>query len=505
VTDRIRLSELGSYYLSIVKQRLELAGQPNYVAMRIAFGRSIQVGKVPEYKEKDKEIITKAKERGAKEQPTIPTFEQEDGLLFKAILTQKYDKFIEQNEYADLLTKHVEHGLYVISKETEKLKGYDYISAILPDTIVTQDPVDAPQITKNSNDEFEIKVRIGVEKKSQEPIHYSINTANNPHFGITGGSGSGKTYFIKHLLKEIRQQSNYQTHFIVFDYKDGDIAKDDEFINATQAQVIDVKKEPLPLNLFADVVQSNQKDQKARAERIVNIVKNVEASIGKVQEQNLYQAILNAFEGSSPYPDFEAIRDELLQISDKPDSLTSVLRPLVEQEYFAQNNQKIWTSWTNKTAIIDIHEIESKDLVCFFVLNQIHNELKKLGVAPTSSSNARQLRIVVVIDEAHYFLSSKKRSKILQDMIRDVRSSGGAIILASQSPDDYDKTEFNFLELIEFPIVLGSTPKSSNFLEQKFGLSRPQAKIMLQEVSQLEQGEAFISNDKKAVKVELCK
>lgn len=503
--DRIRISDLASYYLTVAQRNLKMHGQPKYIPMRIAFGRSIQVGAEPVFEEKNIEVLEKAKNVRGNEAPYLNAFEQGRGTVFQAILSQKYSRKIEGDEYVDLITKHVEHGLWLIANETEKIKGYDYL--VMLASAQNLNPDKNPQKKSDlrvSDSPSVLSVRIGVDKKTKEPINYDINLADNPHFGIMGSSGSGKTYFLKHLLTQIRKNSDYETHFVIFDYKDGDIAKDEEFINNCQAEVINIKQKPLPLNIFAGV-ENDEKEQKARAERIVEIVKNVEANIGKVQEDNLYNAILTAYQENKPYPDFNSVRQALQEINSKPDSLTSVLRPLIEQNYFANADQFIYGSWTNKTLIIDIHEIERKDLVCFFVLNQIHNELKSLGVAPVDSeTKARKIRTFVVLDEAHYFLSSPKRAKILQNMIRDVRSTGGAIILASQSPDDYDKAEFNFLELIEFPVVLKSTPQSPKFLEQKFSLDSNRAKEILKEVGKLERGEGFIRVKQKPVVVELC-
>jgi ABC-type oligopeptide transport system ATPase subunit len=499
--DRIKISELASYHLQVVKRNLKFGGAEDYIPMRIAFGRSLQVNKHATVPQADQETQDKLNTIKRKELQ-LTTFEQGQGLIFQALLSQKYQRKIEDDEYVDLITQHIEHGLWIIYNDTDKIKGYDYLVRIVPQ----MNDLDIPLADFRSSNEKDgiLKVEIGSEKQSQKRIEYQINKANNPHFGIIGGSGSGKTYFLKHLLREIRQNSDYETHFIIFDYKDGDIAKDASFVQDTMAEVINVKEKPLPLNIFAGA-ETNEREQIERANRIVEIVQNVEASIGKVQEQNLYDAILRAYQESSPYPDFRIVRDILQQINPRPDSLTSVLRPLVDLNYFAENTELIYGSWTNKTLIIDIHELESnKELVCFFVLNQIHTELKRLGVAPVNPiSGARKLRTVIVIDEAHYFLDNPKRSKILAKMIKDVRSSGGAIILASQSPDDYDTAESDFLELLEFPIILKSTPKSHKFLEQKFSLKSNEAKDMLQELGKLERGEAYILFENKPILVKL--
>ncbi len=497
--DRIKLSEVASYYLVNVKQRLNLRGQDDYMPMRIAIGRSLQSGREPNIKET--EIPDKEKRR---KEVQLTTFEQGQRLYFQALISQKYYRKVEDDDYVDILTKHIEHGLWLIFNETEKVKGYDYFSTILSTVSKVKSEVKAAKAVIQGDFSEILRVKIGRNKATKQDVFYDINTANNPHFGIMGGSGSGKTYFLKHLLTEIRKNSAYETNFVIFDYKDGDIAKDDDFRFETNAEVIDVKRKPLPLNLFHDV-GNDEREQMRKAEQVVEIVKNVEANIGKVQEDNLYNAILNAYRNTpNSYPDFEIIRDELQLINDRPDSLTSVLRPLVDQHYFVSNTELIYEHWTNKTLIIDIHEIERKDLVCFFVLNQIFQELKKLGVAPVDEkTGARKIRTVVVIDEAHNFLESKKRSSILAKMIREVRSAGGAVILASQSPDDYDRSDFNFLELMEFPIVLKSTPSSHKFLEQKFSLTPPEAKEMLLKTGKLNRGEAYILHENKAVLVEL--
>jgi energy-coupling factor transporter ATP-binding protein EcfA2 len=503
--DRIKLSESATSYLFEAKRNMNLGGEDDYIPMRIAFGYSLQTEREPTIKVIEKtepEISIKKKEL------LLSTFVQTEsqGLLFQSLLSQRYKRKIDGDEYVELLTKHIEHGLWMISEETKKLKGYDYLLAILEKSAHTEQKyLDVTPTFEDKSPEA-LTVKIGRDKITGESISYNINLTTehtNPHFAIIGMSGSGKTTFVKHLLRQIRTVSNFKTNFIIFDYKDGDIARDERFIAETKAEVIDLKKTPLPLNLFWQNT-GNEREQKECAERIVDIVKNVEAHIGKVQEQNLYDAIISAYQKSSPYPDFESIRSELERINDKPDSLTSVLRPLTEQNYFSKVGQRLYETWTNRTLIIDIHEITKKELVCFFVLNQLNQEFKKLGGSPMKD-NIRFIRTVIVIDEAHYFLENTKRAKVLAKMIREVRSAGGSVVLASQSPDDYDKAEFDFLEQIEFPIVLKSTPKSGKFLEQKFGLSPTKARETLSQIGTFNAGEAFVFYQKKPLLVELAR
>lgn len=498
--DRVKLSEVASYCLYTVKQRLNLGGQDDYIPARIALGRSLQTGREPEI---GGTVEVPERDRRRKEIP-LTTLEQGHRLYFQALLSQRHRRKVEEDEYVDTLTRHVEHGLWLIFQETEKVKGYDYLAVLMGNGSFRPGSGKAEAEKPASPAAVPVlRMRIGTDKATQQPVQFDWNVANNPHVALMGGSGAGKTYFLKHLLRELRRESQYETHFVIFDYKDGDIANDADFVLDTQAEVLRVSSKPLPLNPFAGVGASDR-EQRSVAERLVQIVRDVEANIGKVQENNLYQAILSAYQTASPYPDFRDIRAELDLLSPRPDSLTSVLRPLVDQHYFAFSNEPIYQQWTNKTLVVDIHDIERKDLVCFFVLRQIFEELKRLGPAPfDETTKARQLRIVVVLDEAHNFLESKKRSSILAKMIREVRSSGGAVVLASQSPDDYDKADFNFLELVEYPIVLKSNPSSPKFLEQKFSLSPKAAKELLLEVGKLGRGEGFVMEAGKVKGVKL--
>ncbi len=504
--DRIKISELATSHLALSKRNLNLGGEDDYIPMRIAFGYSIQTGREPLVKSDES---TKEDYGTKRKEVLLSTFVQTESqnLLFQALLSQRYKRKIEGDEYVDLLTKHIEHGLWMIAEETKKIKGYDYLLAISEKYVqdVKLNLKSKLPIPETATPNI-LSINIGRSKETGETIKFNINLISehtNPHFAIMGMSGSGKTTFVKRLLRQIRTSSNFRTNFIIFDYKDGDIVRDASFVADTKAEIIDMKKTPLPLNLFwADA--GSERGQKECAERIVDIVKNVEANIGKVQEQNLYNAIISAYANSSPYPDFHSIRKELEKISAKPDSLSSVLRPLTEQNYFSKVGDHLYETWTNRTLIIDIHEIAKKELVCFFVLNQLNQELKSLGSSQINNE-VRFIRTIAVVDEAHYFLENAKRGKVLANMIREVRSAGGAVILASQSPDDYDKADFDFLEQIEFPIVLKCTPKSSKFLEQKFGLSSAKAKETLSQIGTFNTGEALVLYQKKPLFVELAR
>ena len=161
----------------------------------------------------------------------------------------------------------------------------------------------------------------------------------------------------------------------------------------------------------------------------------------------------------------------------------------------------------HKTIVFDIHRLPAlRDLCVYLVLNEVYRQLMQLPDSRVgSASKAREMRTIFVIDEAHHFLRNKKRARVLENTIREIRSKGASVMLLSQSPDDYDQAEFNYLELLEFVFVLGSNPSSHKFLEQAFGLTSSEAKSLMRDVTELKQGEAFgRGNDKKLTKIHLC-
>ena len=509
---KLKLSAKSTEQLQPVRQRLRLDGREKLWALRIALARSLQT---------DYRIDDPPKRRKSKDgfEIELSTLEQRDGVLLRALLQQHYKRRLEDDEYVNYLLWHTEHGLEVIYEQTQKRNGDEYLVMMVREGMEgLKTGASWSKIVENddiqSGYEDVLSIRIGIEKESSQPVIINFNKTDehiNNYMGIVGKPGSGKTYFAKYFLTELRKASRFETNFIIFDYAKGDIADDEDFAKNTQAEVLSVDSTPIPINIFTTPTLSAQ-DKRFAAERIAQMIRDVEANVGKVQENNLYEAIINAYQqaasDSIPYPDFQLVREKLEMIRDTPDSLTSVFRPLTEHNLFATRNMETWDSLLDKTVIFDIHRLPAlKDLCVFLVLNEMYRQLMLLPDSKVdASSKAREMRTIIVIDEAHHFLKSKKRVSILENVIREIRSKGASIMLLSQSPDDYAHADFNFLELLEFVYVLGTNPSSHKFLQQSFGLSSAEAKKLMRDVTELKQGEAFSkTRDKKLSQILLCK
>ncbi len=107
------------------------------------------------------------------------------------------------------------------------------------------------------------------------------------------------------------------------------------------------------------------------------------------------------------------------------------------------------------------------------------------------ADGVREMRTIIVIDEAHHFLKDKRRNAILERLIREIRSKGASIFLMSQSPDDYDQQDFDFAELLEFIFILQSNARATKFLQTSLGISAQEAKTISAEMNNLETAHAF--------------
>ena len=193
----------------------------------------------------------------------------------------------------------------------------------------------------------------------------------------------------------------------------------------------------------------------------------------------------------SPFPDFEILRQEIdaqyfILNNWKPDTLTEIVRQLTDFKIFSKSDDaEMWNSLTDRTVIIDLHGLTVlREMTAFLVLNALYREL--MTMPDTSvADGVREMRTIIVIDEAHHFLKDKRRNAILERLIREIRSKGASVFLMSQSPDDYEQQDFDFAELLEFIFLLQSNAGATKFLQNAFGLSLPQAKNVSSEIANL--------------------
>jgi Cdc6-like AAA superfamily ATPase len=458
--------------------------------IRLAIGRSLLSGDVPDFElrgEDGRAIDTQQIFSGGGTDYTP---------LFRALIVQRHNRALSDDEFLGLLKAHVDHGFALIANDIGGFKSeddyVDYLVELTRGGLEQRTQEAAPQIAATPAFGGLLNLQIGWNAESDQPVSVEFNRQTNNYLAVTGKPGSGKTQFVKDLLAQIRLQSEFKVNFIFFDYAKGDVADDADFVAATQAEVVPLPEESLPVNPFSRVNANSETAVRVAAQEFADLIRDVEKRLGTVQAQLLYDAIMRGFEArqgeNPPFPDFEIVRQEIeydyAANNRKLDTLTEVMRQLTDFRIFsAARASNLWSSLTDKTLIVDLHGLTVlRELTVCLVLTAVYRELMAMPDSALADG-IREMRTIIVIDEAHHFLKDKKRNAILERLIREIRSKGASVFLMSQSPDDYNQDDFDFSELLEFIFLLQSNAGATKFLQNAFGLSAQQAKALSSEVA----------------------
>ena len=221
---------------------------------------------------------------------------------------------------------------------------------------------------------------------------------------------------------------------------------------------------------------------------------SINSKLGVVQKGALTEAIRAAYaqraEAAAPYPDFHDVYRMVAAMYEednkKDDSLIEVLRDLSDFDLFWRHGSDVSPidRLSNRTLLIDVHAMPVlKELVAYLVIERLYKEMALLPDSPVMDGR-RTIRSILVIDEAHNYLS--QRNIFLQRIIREGRSKGIVVFFASQSPNDYQQKFFNFQELLEFAFIFQCEGVSAGSVQDILGCSTKTAKDLQTEIARLE-------------------
>jgi hypothetical protein len=310
----------------------------------------------------------------------------------------------------------------------------------------------------------------GTNVSTGDPVTWLLNGKGSPHVALMGGTGSGKTRLARSLLAQIRQQAKVPC--VIFDFK-GDLAGNPEFVKDVGATVISSPAHPVPL----DVLHIPEKTQTEITNGAIrfrdSFVLIPKSRPGAMQQDALRDAARNAYQNRKLPIGIATIRDELrelyAQTSKKGDTLTATFNELTQWELFAPKMKP--EKFFGQSWVIDVHEAAetAQRLVVFLVLDALYAYFKSLDDAPMDGQSHRALRLALVVDEARRVLSFGQPSLI--SLVRESRSKGMTVFLISQSPDDFDTVEDNFLEQIGLTACFRSNGTSPRVLKACLGQS----------------------------------
>ena len=308
-----------------------------------------------------------------------------------------------------------------------------------------------------------------------------------PHFGVIGTSGTGKTQLMKRVLFDLAtaSQGNWEKPgILVLDYKgDFSLEPDDGFrslggFSASAALSLRLNYWKLSSNDLAKFNGNRQQAIAAKASSFKSMLQRIQPQIGAVQGSQLIQAIKTAYQRADAagldFPPISLIQSLYIAAAKKPDLVTSLLDNVVTIELFAE-------SPGDAVELGEFFARGQRKIVDFSALSAYGDPaLEKLAVSVVldslvqnmfnSYSNAgvydeqlgiQQINQLVFVDEAHNLIPLDLAA--IDKLLRQGRSFGHGIMLATQSMGEFKVPEQDYRRLIPTWCVLqNNSPDSSD-------------------------------------------
>jgi DNA sulfur modification protein DndE len=423
-----------------------------------------------------------------------PTFFGDDEIFIRTLITQVHGarEWSEDALFSNrsVIKNHIDHGAALLARLFEESghSGHRLLSRLA-------DEIEFTGRRESVGKGLDIFIGRTMLQRTELVMELN-NTARhaNSHLAIMGKPGVGKTQFLLKILTDIRVQSNFQTHFIYIDYK-GDVVDNARFLELARVQPFRLLQggQSLPINPFILPAYDDQTISLSAREKAESFA-SINSKLGVVQKGVLTEAIRAAYAkragSAAPYPDFPDVLDmatTAYEADEKnDDSLIEVLRDLSVFELFWRHGNETAPidRVSNRTMLIDVHAMPVlKELVAYLVIERLYKEMAGLPDSPVTEGK-RTIRTILVIDEAHNYLSQK--NIFLQRIIREGRSKGVVVFFASQSPNDYQQKFFNFQELLEFAYIFQCEGVAAGSVQDILGCSARTAKELQTEIARLE-------------------
>ncbi|MFJ8099438.1 type IV secretion system DNA-binding domain-containing protein [Lysinibacillus sp. NPDC096212] len=410
-----------------------------------------------------------------------------ENIIFDAAIRQKF-KVASLNNKGRYYKLLIDYGALLLEQEDEgdeeKLIIEQYKNNKVLMTFNKSDKLFQKRFNPISN----IILELGEYNENSISITWNDKDHTGQHIGITGKTGAGKTQFALEIISQIKEQ-NESMNIIFFDYAKGDVAANKKFSSLIGANIIDLANDGIPYNPF---FMEDVNDQKI--EELKEIFTSIQKRIGPKQSLDLFDIFQKAYEKYEE-PDLSLIYQLMIQIYDEQGKNKDVLVELfhklnIPRIFPDYNNQNLFRTLSDKNIIFDLHNIDShmkvKELVTFLILNKIYMESIRLPDSKINEKTGmREMRTLVVIDEAHNYLDANNR--ILERMLRELRSKGVAVVLLSQGFDDLVQKQFDYSSMLNW-IFLMKSDNSIQGIEKSLAIPKDVASKVTNELATVETG-----------------
>ena len=418
-------------------------------------------------------------------------------ILFPTLVQLVAERPLTAEEIYRQVSYHIHLGCALLEKLAEQAGTFEELYALLLDKV----PAGLYEVSSDSFiDSYEgngLRLKIGENLSDNSEIHWQINDTSvtaNPHACIVGVSGQGKTEFTLDLLYQIREQ-NQDVSFTVLDYK-GDLSdpgspKRRMFESHLGCRTVTAGSDPIPTVPFQNI---SGYDSEQYALGVADLMKEFYPRIGGQQRlalQNCISELISKREFSEGFG-FQTLEDYLYEEREgKADGLTEAISNLRVLRAFEETpSTNAPTSLIASSLLIRLSELIADTLpVAFLVIKRLYDEMKQLPDAERQGSIA-DLRHIIFIDEAHHYLSVK--ASPLARIIREGRSKGVAVLLATQSVSDLGRSDADYREFLSNAFFFKTNLNRAQDIRALVG---QQASRVADQIADLETGQMLFNNN----------
>ena len=273
--------------------------------------------------------------------------------------------------------------------------------------------------------------------------------------------GTGKTQFARSVIAQLSKERVHNVGgnpvgLLVFDYK-GDY-KDNDFLETVKGNCY---KSNFPFNPLKLIVNDDVEGMNLPAITADKIADSFAKAygLGLKQQSNIKQVIIATYEDagitrdasswSKRCPTMNDVIRKYFDTYDANDKAYALFDKLNDYTIFTDDvNQCVsMFEWLKGVSVIDLtlYPDDTKKVIVSLILDLFYAEMRQLGSSKLEG-NYRELRAMILVDEAHQFL--KKDFNSFRSIISEGRMFGVGMILSTQNISDFKTAKEDYSQFI---------------------------------------------------------
>ena len=377
--------------------------------------------------------------------------------------------------------KNKDKEIKVAPAETEESSSHPIVPEQTEETVAPK-----AQLSIDELDESRIIIKVGTTKNGNEITFEPNNTdkVTHPNMGIIGTMGTGKTQFARSIIAQFAKEGqhnvgNKPVGMLVFDYK-GDYYQED-FLLTVGGEMFTAGFPFNPLKLIVTEKTKFMNLPSVTADRISDSFSKA-YGLGTVQTSRIKQVIINTYEQfgitrdpktwDRSLPTMNDVIQNYLDENDARDSVYALFSKLNDYSIFTPDNTTCVSmfEWLDSVKVIDltIYPEDTKKVIVSLILDLFYEEMRLLGESKTLG-RYRELRTMILVDEAHQFLN--KDFKAFRNIISEGRMFGVGMILSTQNLSDFKSAKMDYSSFIGSWIIHHVNNISRSEIANIFGAS----------------------------------